>query len=128
MAEGDSDPRAQGDSEGPTARLPAPGLSTASDDQGHPASAGNRPDFHPGTGAAAGRHRGLSEMDGRALCYPAFALVARLRKGHRDEVNPAGPDRAFSAGPPMRVLQGRAGEAAAKRSVGRPSWAVEWDV
>src|SRR5918995_5069626 len=50
-AEGESDPRAQGNSEGPTARLPAPGLSTASNDQGHPASAGNRPHFHPGTGA-----------------------------------------------------------------------------
>ena len=59
-ARGESDPRAQGNSEGPIARLPAPGLSTASDDQGHPASAGNHPDFHPGTGAAAGRHRGLS--------------------------------------------------------------------
>ena len=59
-ARGESDPRAQGNSEGPKARLPAPGLSTASDDQGHPASAGNRSDFHPGTGAAAGRHRGSS--------------------------------------------------------------------
>jgi hypothetical protein len=58
-ARGESDPRARGDSEGPMARLPAPGLSTASDDQGHPASAGNHPNFHPGTGAA-GRHRGLS--------------------------------------------------------------------
>jgi hypothetical protein len=59
-ARGESDPRARGDSEGPTARLPAPGLSTASDDQGHPASAGNHPNFHSGTGAAAARHRGLS--------------------------------------------------------------------
>src|SRR5215213_4562498 len=50
-ARGESDPRARGDSEGPKARLPAPGLSTASDDQGDPASAGNQPDFHPGTGA-----------------------------------------------------------------------------
>jgi phenylpyruvate tautomerase PptA (4-oxalocrotonate tautomerase family) len=48
----ESDPRARGNSEGPIARLPAPGLSTASDDQGHPASAGNHPVFHPGTGAA----------------------------------------------------------------------------
>src|SRR5512132_1771978 len=46
-ATGESDPRAQGDSEGPTARLPAPGLSTASNDQGHPTSAGNHPNFHP---------------------------------------------------------------------------------
>jgi hypothetical protein len=44
-ATGESDPRAQGDTEGPKARLPAPGLSTASNDQGDPASAGNRPDF-----------------------------------------------------------------------------------
>src|SRR4029450_3160301 len=50
-ATGESDPRARGDSEGPIARLPAPGLSTASNDQGHPTSAGNRPDSHPGTGA-----------------------------------------------------------------------------
>jgi hypothetical protein len=62
-ARGESDPRARGDSEGPTARLPAPGLSTASDDQGHPASAGNHPNFHPGTGAA-GRHQGLSANAG----------------------------------------------------------------
>src|SRR4030095_7699028 len=30
----------------------------------------------------------LSEMDGRALCYPAFALVVRLRKSYKDGVNP----------------------------------------
>ena len=26
-------------------------------------------------------------MDGQAPCYPAFALVVRLRKCHRDEEN-----------------------------------------
>jgi hypothetical protein len=31
----------------------------------------------------------LSEMDGRASCYAAFALVVRLRKWHRDGVNPS---------------------------------------
>jgi hypothetical protein len=29
----------------------------------------------------------LSEIDGRAPCYPAFALVARLRKSYKDGVN-----------------------------------------
>ena len=29
----------------------------------------------------------LSEIDGPALCYPAFALVVRLRKSYRDGVN-----------------------------------------
>ena len=29
----------------------------------------------------------LSEMDGRAPCYPAFALVVRLRKSYKDGVN-----------------------------------------
>jgi hypothetical protein len=29
----------------------------------------------------------LSEMDGWAQCYPAFALVTLLRKWHRDGVN-----------------------------------------
>src|SRR5512132_2995575 len=29
----------------------------------------------------------LSEMDGRALCYPAFPLVVRLRYSYRDGVN-----------------------------------------
>ena len=39
------------------------------------------PGFEPGTSS-------LSEMDSRALCYPAFALVVRLRKSYRDGVNP----------------------------------------
>src|SRR4029450_7652003 len=72
-AEGESDPRAQGDSEGPTARLPAPGLSTASDDQGHPASAGNRPDFHPGTGATPrAASRLISKVQGTAVRKAVF--------------------------------------------------------
>ena len=29
----------------------------------------------------------LSEMDGRALCYPAFSLVVLLRKSYNDGVN-----------------------------------------
>jgi hypothetical protein len=29
----------------------------------------------------------LSEIEGSALCYPAFPLVALLRKSYRDEVN-----------------------------------------
>jgi hypothetical protein len=29
----------------------------------------------------------LSEIDGRAPCYPAFPLVMLLRKSHRDGVN-----------------------------------------
>jgi hypothetical protein len=30
----------------------------------------------------------LSGIDGRALCYPAFPLVMRLRKSYKDGVNP----------------------------------------
>ena len=33
----------------------------------------------------------LSEMDGRALCYPAFALVVLLRKSYKDGVNRCPP-------------------------------------
>jgi hypothetical protein len=29
----------------------------------------------------------LSEMDGRALCYPAFPLVVLVRKSYKDGVN-----------------------------------------
>jgi hypothetical protein len=29
----------------------------------------------------------LSEIEGSALCYPAFPLVALLRKSYKDEVN-----------------------------------------
>ena len=29
----------------------------------------------------------LSEIDSQALCYPAFLLVARLRKSYKDGVN-----------------------------------------
>jgi hypothetical protein len=29
----------------------------------------------------------LSEIDGKAPCYPAFALVVRLRKSYKDGVN-----------------------------------------
>jgi len=59
------------------ARLPAPGLSTASNDQGHPTSAGNHPNFHPGTGAAAARHRGLSGT---------FAGCVRAGRGGDDQL------------------------------------------
>jgi hypothetical protein len=31
--------------------------------------------------------RVLSEIDGQALCYPAFALVVRFRKAYKDGVN-----------------------------------------
>jgi hypothetical protein len=33
----------------------------------------------------------LSEMDGRALCYPAFSLVVLLRKSYKDGVNRCPP-------------------------------------
>jgi hypothetical protein len=36
---------------------------------------------------AATGHGVLSEIDGQALCYPAFALVVRLRKPYKDGVN-----------------------------------------
>ena len=38
------------------------------------------PGLEPGTSS-------LSEMDGRALCYPAFSLVVLLRKSYKDGVN-----------------------------------------
>ena len=38
----------------------------------------------------------LSEIDGKAPCYPAFPLVVLLRKYHRDGVNCSAPaERAF---------------------------------
>ena len=33
----------------------------------------------------------LSEMDGRALCYPAFSQVALIHEWHRDGVNRTHP-------------------------------------
>jgi hypothetical protein len=30
----------------------------------------------------------LSEIDSRPPCYPAFALVVRVRKSYKDGVNP----------------------------------------
>jgi hypothetical protein len=38
------------------------------------------PGLEPGTSS-------LSEMDGRAPCYPAFPLVGLLRKSYKDGVN-----------------------------------------
>jgi hypothetical protein len=38
--------------------------------------------------------RVLSEMDGRALCYPAFPLVGLLRKSYKDGVNRCPPPSA----------------------------------
>jgi hypothetical protein len=37
----------------------------------------------------------LSEMDGQALCYPAFALVVLVRKSYRDGVNLSAQGPAF---------------------------------
>ena len=34
---------------------------------------------------------GLSEIDGWALCYPAFPQLALIHAWHRDGVNHAGP-------------------------------------
>jgi hypothetical protein len=43
---------------------------------------------NPGVVGLAGLEPAASsEMDGRALCYPAFALVVRLRKSYKDGVN-----------------------------------------
>jgi hypothetical protein len=33
----------------------------------------------------------LSEMDGRALCFPAFPQLALIHEGHRDGVNHVHP-------------------------------------
>ena len=66
------------------------------------------PQVNPGVVGLAGLEpaaSSLSEMDGRALRYPAFLLVVQLRKWHRDGVN-LGPDPAFSAGQPTRVVHG----------------------
>jgi hypothetical protein len=38
------------------------------------------PGLEPGTSS-------LSEIDGRALCYPTFPLVVLLRKSYKDGVN-----------------------------------------
>jgi hypothetical protein len=110
-ARGESDPRARGDSEGPKARLPAPGLSTASDDQGDPASAGNQPDFHPGTGAAAGRHQGLSEICPRA-CFRRIAPATCANDLHLETVadrwKPLGSDGVWTKrGPPTALSEAR---------------------
>ena len=43
------------------------------------------PDSHPSWRPPA--MEVLSEIDGLALCYPAFALVVRLRKSYKDGVN-----------------------------------------
>jgi hypothetical protein len=61
------------------------------------------PGLEPGTSS-------LSEMDGRALCYPAFSLVVLLRKSYKDGVNRCPPPsvRRYVAGsglghPPSRL-------------------------
>src|SRR5512133_1946483 len=53
----ESDPRAQGNTEGPTARLPASDLSPGLTDQRATTSAGNQPHFQPGTGLPQGDQR-----------------------------------------------------------------------
>jgi len=40
---------------------------------------------------SAWRTLSLSEMDGRALCYPGFSLVVLLRKSSKDGVNRCPP-------------------------------------
>ena len=52
------------------------------------------PQFNRGVVGLAGLEpaaSSLSEMDGRALCYPAFSLVVLLRKSYKDGVNRCPP-------------------------------------
>jgi hypothetical protein len=66
----------------------------------------------------------LLEIDGPALCYPAFALVVRLRKSYKDGVNSFSaaergltrlPDRVATQAPGFTTLAARP-TAAAHRS------------
>ena len=52
----------------------------------------------------------LSEMDGSALCYPAFPLVVPLRKTYKDGVNLPIQVQPSVLACPMRVVQSGAGE------------------
>jgi hypothetical protein len=52
------------------------------------------PQVNPGAVGLAGLEpapSSLAEMDGRALCYPAFPQLALIREWHRDGVNHAYP-------------------------------------
>jgi hypothetical protein len=71
----------------------------------------------------------LSEIDGSALCYRESSQVVRLRKPYEDGVNLSVGVWASVLPCPMRVVQSRAGEAAAKRPIGRPfPGLLEWDL
>ena len=52
----------------------------------------------------------LSEMDGQALCYPAFPLVVPLRKSYRDGVNLPIQVQPSVLAYPIRVVQSGTGE------------------
>jgi hypothetical protein len=47
----------------------------------------------------------LSEIDGRAPCYPAFALVVSIHEGHRDGVNDGEPRHVTAAALGILVLR-----------------------
>src|SRR5215208_5197945 len=87
-ATGESDPRAQGNSEGPTGGSRRPAYQRPPTTKDIRRQRATIPIFTQERAPPAGRHRGLSEIDGQALCYPAFALVVRLRKPYKDGVNP----------------------------------------
>jgi hypothetical protein len=118
-ATGESDPRAQGNSEGPRRSSQHPAYQRPPTTKDIRRQRATTPIFTQERAPPIGRHRRLSEIDGWALCGQAFPQVTWERQGRRD---------AFLAGSFQAVRASQAGPTApvGDSSISLPAVAEAW--